>query len=59
MDSFEFMGIYGTLTVLLLTLIWIFVPFAIFGIKTLLRELLAEQRKTNELLAQRVAETKR
>ena len=55
MDSFEFMGIYGTLTVLVLTLIWIFVPFAIFGIKTLLRESIAEQRKTNELLAQLVA----
>ncbi|HCV96200.1 hypothetical protein D3C87_415800 [compost metagenome] len=32
-------------------LVWLVVPFAIFGIKDLLRELLAEQKKTNELLA--------
>jgi hypothetical protein len=31
-------------------LLWIFVPFAIFGIKGLLREILAEQKQTNEIL---------
>lgn len=30
--------------------IWLLVPFAVFGIKGLLREILAEQKKTNELL---------
>lgn len=34
----------------LLGLLWIFVPFAIFGIKGLLRQILAEQRRTNEIL---------
>ncbi|MEG2805659.1 hypothetical protein [Stenotrophomonas sp.] len=32
-------------------LVWLVVPFVIFGIKDLLRELLAEQKKTNALLA--------
>jgi len=32
-------------------LLWIFVPFAIFGIKGLLREILAEQKRTNEILS--------
>jgi hypothetical protein len=31
-------------------LLWILVPFAIFGIKGLLREMLAEQKQTNEIL---------
>lgn len=31
-------------------LLWIFVPFAIFGIKGLLRQILAEQKQTNEIL---------
>lgn len=35
----------------LLGLLWIFVPFAIFGIKDLLRQLVAEQRRTNEILS--------
>ncbi|WP_282257492.1 hypothetical protein [Stenotrophomonas sp. PS02301] len=35
----------------LLGLLWIFVPFAIFGIKGLLRQLVAEQRRTNEILS--------
>ena len=33
-----------------LSVVWILVPFAIFGVRSLMRELLAEQRRTNELL---------
>ncbi len=36
---------------LILTVLWILVPFALFGIKPLLRELIAEQRRANELSA--------
>jgi hypothetical protein len=43
-------GIIGTLFFLLLAILWIVIPFAIFGIKPLLRELIAEQRKANALL---------
>lgn len=44
------------LLVLLIAILWILMPFAIFGTKDLLRELIREQRKTNEIL---IAEAKR
>lgn len=40
------------LFMLVLAILWLLVPFAVFGIKGLLRQLLAEQRRTNELLSQ-------
>lgn len=36
--------------VLVLVVCWIVLPFAIIGTKPLLRELLAEQKRTNSLL---------
>lgn len=39
------------LLVLLIGILWILMPFAIFGTKDLLRELIREQKKTNELLS--------
>lgn len=47
------MGAFGLLFLLLffiLVLIWMVLPFAVFGIKDLLREIIEEQKKTNELL---------
>lgn len=32
-------------------LLWILLPFAVFGLKDLVRAALEEQRRTNELLA--------
>lgn len=43
-------GIFMIFSVIL-AILWILVPFAIFGIKPLLRDLLAEQRKTYAALA--------
>ncbi|MGV6491351.1 hypothetical protein ACTUVK_000514 [Stenotrophomonas rhizophila] len=34
-----------------LGLLWLFVPFAIFAIKRLLKQLVDEQKRTNELLS--------
>jgi hypothetical protein len=34
---------------------WIILPFAIIGTKPLLRQLIAEQKRTNDLLAQRLS----
>jgi len=48
--------IIGAIFGLILTVLWILVPFALFGIKPLLRELIAEQRRANELAA-RIAAT--
>lgn len=38
------------LGLLVLVVVWIVLPFAVFGLKPLLRELIREQRRTNELL---------
>lgn len=36
----------------MIVLLWILMPFAIFGKKSILRGLLAEQKRTNKLLAE-------
>jgi uncharacterized protein YoxC len=38
---------------IVLAIAWIVLPFALIGTKPLLRELIAETKKTNELLQQR------
>lgn len=43
-------GILGALVVLLVV-VWVALPFAVFGAKPLLRRLIEEQQRTNELLA--------
>jgi hypothetical protein len=40
------------LGLLVLIVVWVVLPFAVFGIKPLLRELIAEQRNTQKLLRQ-------
>jgi cytochrome b subunit of formate dehydrogenase len=37
----------------ILAVLWILLPFALFGTKALLRELIAEQQRTNSLLERR------
>lgn len=44
------LSLFAFLFVLLLAILWILVPFAIFGIKPLLKQLIAEQKATNKLL---------
>lgn len=54
------MGAFGLLFFLLLfilLILWVALPFSIFGIKDLIREAIEEQKKTNELL-QRLLEEK-
>jgi threonine/homoserine/homoserine lactone efflux protein len=41
---------------LVLLVCWIVLPFAVIGLKPLVRELIREQRRTNELLARSSAE---
>lgn len=59
MDSLGGIGVIGTLLLLFIAILWILLPFAVFGVKDLARDLIREQknlaelqRKTNELLAQ-------
>lgn len=49
-DGLAVLGLVGMLFVGLLTILWILVPFAIFGIKPLLRDLIREQKATQALL---------
>lgn len=49
-DGLAALGLVWVLFVALLTILWILVPFAIFGIKPLLRELIREQKATQALL---------
>lgn len=42
--------VFVWLLALLIAILWILMPFAIFGSKPLLRELIAEQKRTNALL---------
>ena len=47
------MGAFGLLFFLLLVILlilWVALPFSIFGIKDLIREAIEEQKRTNELL---------
>ena len=57
MESFAAFGMLGMLLVVMLAiallLLWICLPFALFGTKPLLRELIQEVRKTNALLQSR------
>lgn len=49
----EAFGIFGVLLALLgvvIAVLWVFMPFAIFGLKDLARDLIREQRRTNDLL---------
>lgn len=48
--GYDLLVLAGAVFALILTVLWILVPFAVFGIKPLLRQLIAEQRRTNDLL---------
>lgn len=45
-------GVILVLIGMVIAVLWVLLPFAVFGIKDLAKELIAEQRKTNTLLTQ-------
>ena len=49
-DGLAALGLVWMLFALVLAILWILVPFAIFGIKPLLRDLIREQKATQALL---------
>lgn len=59
MDAHSSGGLYIALVLfgILVAVLWIALPFAIFGTKGLLKQLLSEQRKTNALLEARIKGT--
>lgn len=54
MDSMAGVMIFVYLFGFLIAVLWIILPFAMFGIKPLLRQLIREQRTTNALLKGRL-----
>ena len=48
--------IAGVILCLVVIVMWIILPFAIFGTKPLIERLIAEVRKTNEILNRRQGE---
>ena len=50
----EYFGVLLAFVLALLVLGWIFLPFTIIGTKPLLRELVEAQKRTNQLLAERI-----
>ena len=48
------LSLIGVLFLLVLAICWVILPFALIGTKPLLRELIAEMKRNNELLDQRL-----
>ncbi len=53
-ETFGITYMIGLAFVVILAICWIILPFALIGTKALLRELIRETRRTNELLDQRL-----
>ena len=49
-ETFSLVVVFG----IVLAVAWIILPFAMIGTKPILREILAEQKRTNELLNTRL-----
>ncbi|KRG70500.1 hypothetical protein [Pseudoxanthomonas dokdonensis] len=49
-NGFLILGSIAAVFLFILAILWILVPFAVFGIKPLLRSLIAEQRRNYEML---------
>lgn len=52
--SFGVLYFVGIVFLFILAICWLVLPFALIGTKPLLRELLAETKRTNALLADRL-----
>lgn len=51
MEAISGLGVLWILFLLVLGILWFLLPFAIFGTKDRLRDLIEEQRRTNQELA--------
>ncbi len=50
MTFMETAGLFLLFLLSLLIVLWLLLPFSVFGIKGLIREAIEEQKRTNELL---------
>jgi hypothetical protein len=51
-ETTNLLFLIGAIFLAIMAVLWFCLPFAVFGIKALLRQILAEQRQTNERLEQ-------
>jgi hypothetical protein len=51
MEAFAGFGFIIVIFLIVLAILWFFLPFAVFGTKPLIEQLIVETRKNNELLA--------
>ena len=49
------LGIILSILAVVIAVLWILMPFAVFGIKDLAKSIIAEQKRTNEILARLTA----
>lgn len=52
MEALAGLSLVGIMLMVFVGILWVFMPFAVFGIKDLARELIAEHRSANELQRQ-------
>lgn len=57
--SFGILYFIGIAFLFILAVCWLVLPFALIGTKPLLRELLAETKRTNTLLADRLPDLRK
>lgn len=48
--------VFFTIITGIILILWIILPFSVFGIKRLIREAIEEQKKTNEMLKQLISQ---
>lgn len=56
MNSFAGMTAIFVIVGLIVAVLWVFLPFAVFGIKDLARDLISQSKRTNELLEKLLAQ---
>ena len=52
-------GVFLMVLALIVAVLWIFLPFAVFGIKDLAKTLIARQERTNELLTKLIEQNEK
>lgn len=55
MESLGIVYLIGIVFLFILAVLWFFLPFAIFGTKEKLQEIIVEAKRSNELLQQLVS----
>lgn len=56
MDTSSGIMTFLAIAAFFIAVLWILMPFAVFGLKDLTRDAIAQQRKTNQLLEQMIAQ---